>query len=252
MSARMKLVTSKPDTRADLRAAHERRAAILAETRAAADLERNIRDALLAAMAALEELGDVDGEILKYRAASITSAAQGKMGSANTELPVHLEKRRAARAAALEQQAAAKLAHDQAHAALTEAEKAVQRADLAIADTATQVVFNEQAVKLADELRAAWSTIWKTADLLQALGATWTAGSAGPKAMRLPGSAVLLVQLLGAIDHRQFDSHGNGAQTAAAAHWKQWLNALREDADAPAPDFADVHSSVLERLERVV
>jgi hypothetical protein len=235
MSPHIRPVASTPDRRSALREAHRAREQVRAQCYRAQKTERAVREALLATTANLDELGDVDALIVEFRASKITDAAQGG-STPDLKLPAYLEQRRRARDTAREEVAAAKVAHDRAHAELTEAERALQRAELKVSTAAAEVLLADRAIKLADELRTAWSDLWRLTDELSAYSSAWFTGIDGPHAAQMPPGIVGLLQRIAGFDNRQFAGGTNRELARSRELWLAWYRSLLADADAAMPE----------------
>jgi hypothetical protein len=106
-------------------------------------------------------------------------------------------------------------------------------------DWAASAVLADEATKQAEALRQAWSAVWHGLDTLGALRGAWL-----PVRPEIRPDAIRLIQMLGALDHRQFPAGRNAPLARAGQRWKDWHAALSKDASAEAPDFRDDGASV--------
>jgi hypothetical protein len=172
----------------------------------------------------LEQFGDVDDAILKHRAASFKSAAQGGP-KPSLALPVDLVARERARDEALASVAAAKAAHSSLVGELAEAQAVLSKAESKVSELADQVLIAEIAEQ-GSALMAIWNNLWAAIDALNGLRST---------GVQLPREVVRTLQSFEGMDHRQFPGNRNPQLARAIQYWKDYRNALCESADATQP-----------------
>jgi hypothetical protein len=193
--------------------------------------EQRGRDLLADAETRLAAFGDIDAEIVEFRATKFKAAATSGAAPAAMTLPASLLARERGRDEARAAVAAAKLAHESLAADLERTEKAHARADQEARAVAAEILV-EEGIKVAASLRAAWSTVWRQMDELSALSTTWLPHAAGLRPARLPPDVVGLMQLIASFDHRQFPGGRNAGLAAFGAAWRRWHAALCADAEA--------------------
>lgn len=211
--------------------------------RVAGEAAQRGKELLRSVEAKLAAFGDVYAAILKHRAASFKTAAQGGP-KPSLALPNDLLKRERGRDEAASAAAAAQAAHTSLVAELETAQKVLQRAEDLVSEVAGAII-SEEAIKQAAALKAAWGSVWHLVDTLNSLRGV-------PTSSPLPADAVRLLQLIaGRFDHRQFPGNFNVAVQQAGDRWRAWHRALCENADAemPVPELVgDGASSILERV----
>jgi len=176
----------------------------------------------------LEQFGDIDDAILKHRAASFKSAAQGGP-TPSLVLPAELLKRERARDEALASVAAAKAAHGSLVGEFAEAQAVLRKAESKVSELADQVLVAEIAEQ-GSALTAIWNDLWATIDALNALRST---------GVQLPREVIRTLQSFEGMDHRQFPGNRNEQLVRAVQHWKAYRNALCQSADATQPNPID-------------
>lgn len=214
--------------RETLRKALAGRDAAKEAVRVASEAATRGKELLQGAEAKLAAFGDVDAAIVEHRAASFKSAARGGT-KPSLVLSDDLLKRERGRNDAASAVAAAKAAHTSLVAELEEAEKVIGRAEAVVAEGAATIL-QEEAIKQAAALNAAWSSVWQLTDVLNALRGV-------PTALPLPADAIWLLNLIAGFDHRQFAGGRNTALGLAGERWRTWQEALCKSADAGRPDF---------------
>jgi hypothetical protein len=234
---KIELATPSPDHRAALRDSLGERDAIQERVHHAQAAEKRGRELLDAAEDKLASFGDVDAAVLNHRADKIKRAASGGP-SPDMNLPDVLIKRRAARDEALERFAATKVAHESMVVDLEHAQSALRRAEQDVSEAATAILVDEGVVTAA-ALRAAWNSVWNNYDELNALAGCWLPHAEGSRPPLLPANLVSIIQLIGALDHRQHPGGTNVAYNRATQQWRIWHETLRKDANAGKPDAGD-------------
>ena len=214
--------------RAALRKAIVEREAGREAVRTAGESADRAKQLLRAAEAKLIAFGDVDGAILKHRAASFKSAAQGGP-TPSLALPAELLKRERARDEAASAVAAARAAHGSLVSELAEAQAALRKAETTVSELAGQVLIVETAEQ-GGALTAIWNDLWATIDALNALRST---------GVQLPREVVRTLQSFEGMDHRQFPGNRNEQLVRAIQYWKAYRNALCASADATQPNPLD-------------
>jgi hypothetical protein len=187
----------------------------------------------------LEQFGDVNDAILKHRAASFKSAAQGGP-KPSLALPEDLVRRERARDEAASAVAAARAAHGSLVGELAEAQAALRKAETAVSELAGQILIAETAER-GSALMAIWNDLWATIDALNALRST---------GVQLPREVVRTLQSFEGMDHRQFPGNRNEQLARAVQHWKAYRQTLCKSADATEPDPINdgISSAVVERV----
>jgi hypothetical protein len=210
------------------RAIHERDT-VKEALRVASETAAKAKELLRAAQAKLAAFGDVNDEILKHRAASYKSAAQG--GPKPTlSLPEELLRRSRDRDDAASAVAAVQAAHASLAGELAAAESALHKAESKVSEKASEVLA-AGAAEPGRALTEIWNEMWSTIDALNALRLALR--------VKVPADIVRTLQSFEAMDHRQFPGGRNAALATAAQHWKAYHAALCADADATAPDSID-------------
>jgi hypothetical protein len=185
----------------------------------------------------LEQFGDVDDAILKHRAASFKSAAQGGP-KPSLALPEDLVRRERARDEAASAVAAARAAHGSFVGELAEVQAALRRAETTLSELAGQVLIAETAEQ-ASALPTIWNDLWATIDALNGLRST---------GVQLPREVIRTLQSFEGMDHRQFPGNRNEQLVRAVQHWKAYRQALCRSADAAQPNpINDGMSAAVER-----
>jgi hypothetical protein len=205
----------------------EREARTEAVRTASASVDR-AKQLLRAAEVKLIAFGDVDGAILKHRAASFKSAAQGGP-TPSLALPAELLKRERARDEAASALAAARAAHSSLVGELAEAQASLRKTETKVSELAGQVLIVETAEQ-GSALTTIWNDLWATIDALNALRST---------GVQLPREVVRTLQSFEGMDHRQFPGNRNEQLVRAIQHWKVYRNALCQCADATEPNPID-------------
>jgi hypothetical protein len=222
-----------------LRDAITERDAAKEKVRVAAESAECGKQLLRTAQRKLEQFGDVDGAILKHRAASFKGAAQGGP-KPSLALPDDLVRRERARDEAASAVAAAKVAHGSLVGEFAEVQAALRKAETMVSELAGQVLIAETA-EHASALPTIWNDLWATIDALNALRST---------AVQLPREVVRTLQSFEALDHRQFPGNRNERLARAVQHWKAYRQALCKSADPVDPDPTNdgISSAVVERV----
>jgi hypothetical protein len=176
----------------------------------------------------LEQFGDVDGAILKHRAASFKGAAQGGP-KPSLGLPDDLVRRERARDEAASAVAAARAAHGSLVGELAEAQVALRKTESNVSELAGLVLIAETAEQ-ASALPTIWNDLWATIDALNGLRST---------GVQLPREVVRTLQSFEGLDHRQFPGNQNQRLARAVQHWKAYRQTLCKNADATQPDPVD-------------
>jgi hypothetical protein len=208
---------------------------------AAQAAEQRGRELLDAAEAKLAAFGDVDAEIVEFRAAKYRVAATGGAPPNSMALPAPLIAKERARDEARGAVAAAKAAHESLVTDLEQAEKVLRQAEAEVGALAAEIL-SAEGIEIAAALRVAWSSVWQKMDQLGALTSSWLPDAQGLRPARLPPDVVALMQGVAAFDHRQFPGGRNPSLLKAGANWRRWFAALCTDpdaqlaADAGAPD----------------
>jgi hypothetical protein len=222
-----------------LRNAITERDAAKERVRVAGESAEHGKQLLRTAQRKLEQFGDVDGAILKHRAASFKSAAQGGP-KPSLALPADLPKRERGRDEAASEVAAARAAHGSLVGELAEAQAALRKAETTVSELASQVLIAETAER-ASALPTIWNDLWATIDALNALRST---------GVQLPREVVRTLQSFEGMDHRQFPGNRNNQLARALQHWKAYRQYLCKNADAAEPDPINdgMSSAVVERV----
>jgi hypothetical protein len=222
-----------------LRKAIGERDAAQEKVRVAAESAESGKQLLRTAQRKLEQFGDVDGAILKHRAASFKSAAQGGP-QPSLALPDDLVRRERARDEAASAVAAARAAHGSLVGEFAEVQAALRKAETTVSELAGQVLIAKTA-EHASALPTIWNDLWATIDALNALRST---------GVQLPREVVRTLQSFEGMDHRQFPGNRNEQLARAVQHWKAYRQALCKSADATEPDPTNggVSSAVVERV----
>jgi hypothetical protein len=185
--------------------------------------------------------GDVNDAILKHRAASFKSAAQGG-AKPSLALPADLVRRERARDEAASAVAAAKAAHASLASELTAAKSALRKAELKVSETAGEVLV-AKAAEQGRILTDVWTDLWAKIDALNALRASLH--------IRLPPEIIHTLQSFEAMDHRQFPGGRNERLGKAIQHWRTYHSDLCKSADATQSDHPindGESSAVIERV----
>jgi len=220
------------DERAALRQAIAERDTTKEVVRVARDSIDRSTEQVRSAERKLAAFGDVDDAILKHRAASFKSAAQG--GPKPTlALPENLVRRERARDEAASAVAAAKAAHASLTGELAAVEKALHSAEFKVSETASEVMA-AGVIEPGRALTRIWTDLWGTIDMLNALRASLR--------VKLPPEIVRTLDSFGAMDHRQFPGGRNEQLARAGQHWRSFHAALCRSADAAQPD--SIHDGV--------
>jgi hypothetical protein len=199
-------------------------------------VERSItrgRELLAALEKELAKFADLDAVILRHRAKRVTDATRAGTDQPDLKLPVDLIEARRTRDEAAEQVAAAKFALKNLATDLAQARTALQQAERRVTEAARAILVEEATLQAA-ALIAAWSNVWHLYDVLAVLPGS---------NQQLPAAAVQILKLLPGIDHRQFAGGRNPARARAKETWERSLGALRDNAEAPMPEFVDDRSS---------
>jgi hypothetical protein len=226
--------------RAALRQAIAERDTAKEAARVARDSTDRSEEQVRSAERKLAAFGDVDDAILKHRAASFKSAAQGGPRP-SLALPDDLVRRERARDEAASAVAAAKAAHASLAGELAAAERALQRAEFKVSETAYEVLAGG-VIEPGRALTRIWTDLWGTIDILNALRASLR--------VKLPPEIVRTLDSFSAMDHRQFPGNRNEQLSRAVQHWRSYHAALCECADATQPDLNNesVSSAVINRV----
>jgi hypothetical protein len=158
------------DERAALRTALADRDAAQEAVRVARESNERGGEQVRSAEKKLAAFGDVDGAILKHRAASFKSAAKGGPAP-SLALPEELVRRERARDEAASAVAAAQAAHSSLARELAAAERALQSAEFKVSETAREVLA-AGVIEPGRALTRIWSDLWGTIDLLNGLRAS--------------------------------------------------------------------------------
>jgi hypothetical protein len=228
-----------PPARARLRTAIETRDGARGRLEAAQQAAERGRALLSDAENRLEKFGDVDREILAWRAEKFRVAATGGTSPDSLALPPSLILKERRRDEAKGVAAAARASLASLEADLEQVAKALARADSEVATVAVEILVAEGTRKAAT-LRTLWRELWETQDAVSAL--------LGARLGSLPAPAVALVQSIAGLDHRQFPGGRNAALMAAGAAWRRWHAALCADADA---QFSRDEGAPIERRREV-
>jgi len=226
--------------RAALRLAIAERNAAKEVARVASETGDRSQEQVRNAEARLAAFGNVDDAILKHRAASFKSAAQGGP-KPSLALPDDLVRRERARDEAASAAAAANAAHASLASELTQAKSALRKAELKVSETAGQVLVAEAAER-GRSLSDLWNGLWSTIDELNALRSS--------PHVKLPNDIIRTLQSFAAMDYRQFAGGRNQQLARADQHWRLYYVALCKSADATPPDPINdsVASVVVERV----
>jgi hypothetical protein len=180
---------------------------------------------LTAAEAKLTAFGDIEGDIVRYRADKLKRVAtEGGEPKPDLTLPSALLARQREHGESREHLAASRVAHEGLVAACEQAASTLRRCEQDVASHACAIVVAE-ASQQATALEAAWDEMWHRYDLLCAL-------SAGVPAGRLPPDGARLLQRIGALDERQHAGGRNPAAERAREVWRRWYATLLTDAEA--------------------
>jgi hypothetical protein len=236
-------MTSNPvptSERAALRKAIAEREAAKEAVRVAGETADRSAEQVRNAVKKLAGFGDVDDAILKHRAASFKSAAQGG-AKPSLALPEDLVRRERARDEAASAVAAAKAAHASLASELAAAENVVRKAESKVSEMAAEILV-AVAAEPGRALTELWNVLWGTIDALNALRASLL--------VKLPPEIIHTLQSFEAMDHRQFPGGRNEQLARAIQHWKAYHSGLCKNADAaePNPINDGVSSAVVERV----
>jgi hypothetical protein len=210
--------------RAALRTAIAEREAAKEAVRVAEGSAERAKQLLRSAEAKLAAFGDVDGQILKHRAASFKAAAKGGP-KPSLSLPTDLLKRERARDETAAEVAAAKVAHASLVGELAEAQASLRKAESRVSELAGHVL----AVEMSEQgtsLTAIWNDLWATVDSLKGLSLS---------GVQLPREVIRTLQGFEAMDHRQFAGNHNTQLARAVLYWKAYRHALCKGANATEP-----------------
>ena len=188
-----------------------------------------------AAQGKLDKFGDVNGAILRHRAASFKDAAKGGP-KPSLALPADLLNKERARDEAASEVAAAKAAHKSLVGEFAETQSALRNAERNVVELAGQVLIAETA-EGGIALTAIWADLWETVDSLKGLASL----------VQLPREVAQTLESFDAMDHRQWPGNRNTQRVQAASHWRAYRLALCTSADATEPKPIDGASSAVER-----
>jgi hypothetical protein len=196
--------------------------------RVASEAAERGKQLLRTAQHKLEQFGDVEGAILKHRAASFKSAAQGGP-KPSLALPTDLLKRERARDEAASEVAAARAAHSSLVGEFAESQAALREAESKVSELAGQVLVAETAER-GSALTAIWNDLWATVDSLKGLSSF---------GVQLAREVIRTLQSFEAMDHRQFAGNHNTQLARAVSYWKAYRHALCKSANATGPEHID-------------
>jgi hypothetical protein len=178
---------------------------------------------LQAAQGKLDKFGDVNGAILRHRAASFKDAAKGGP-KPSLALPADLLNKERARDEAASEVAAAKAAHQSLIGELADVQSALRNAERNVSELAGRVLIAETA-EAGSALTEIWHDLWETVDSLKGLASL----------VQLPREVAQTLQSFDAMDHRQWPGNHNTQRAQAASHWGAYRLALCTSADATKP-----------------
>jgi hypothetical protein len=224
--------------RAALRQAIAARDAAKEAVRVAEASAQRGKQMLQAAQGKLDKFGDVNGAILRHRAASFKDAAKGGSKKPSLALPADLLNKERARDEAASEAAAAKAAHQSLVGEFAEAQSALRNAERNVSDLAGQVLIAETA-EGGIALTAIWAELWETVDSLKALSSS---------GVKLPQEVASTLVSFDGLDHRQFAGGDNAQLRRAISYWKAYRDALCASADATKPIDDGLTPAAVERV----
>ncbi len=233
--------------RAALRGAIAEREAAKARHHHTEQAEQLGRELHSASERVLIAFGDVDAAIVQHRAEEFKRAATG-VPLPDASLPDNLVARRTMRDEARQHVTAAKAAHENLVADLSQTESAVRQAGRKVATAAIDILAAEGA-RRATALNAAWNDVWRQYDRLSALADCWLDCAESSLPITLPPDIVKLLQTIGALDGRAFPDGRNHVAAHAGEVWCCWFEALLTDAEAEVTfESADTAVDTIDRL----